>query len=171
MCRPNVEKYTNSKLRESYANKGKDSGNDQSCKRYSSVLVDDPNVYNIDYTHQVNRPQFFKYYEGTRQEANDYDGREEDIRDARKMGSKKAGEADDKESTLYVNAYDDRTMHPGFDWQSPIRQIPPCTNRCDHRFVMPNGQQNGLQGTLLEEADKTRVGSIMPRFKTELIYD
>jgi hypothetical protein len=57
----------------------------------------------------------------------------------------------------------DMILIPGMEWSVPQRRPPLCTvQHCD---PCPLTDQTALIGTLLDDADDTQVGSIMPRFE------
>lgn len=64
----------------------------------------------------------------------------------------------------YLNADDNLVLRPDMRWEVPMRRPPVCyaTEHIDYR---PSIEQSALLGTLLDDADKTSVGSIMPKFE------
>ncbi len=91
----------------------------------------------------------------------------ENLKDMRNRGLKRdepsACKFDAMRTVKYTNADDDMVLRPEFRWQVPMRRAPVCyaTERVEYS---PLADQTALLGTLLEEADKTAVGSIMPKF-------
>lgn len=73
---------------------------------------------------------------------------------------------DDCKGGQYLNAYksknDNMVLIPGQEWSVPQRKPPVCYGNFDK--YNPMVDQSALIGTLLKEADKTQVGSIMPKF-------
>jgi hypothetical protein len=92
----------------------------------------------------------------------------ENLKDMRKRGLNRdepsACKFDAMRAIKYTNADDDMVLRPEFRWEVPQRRAPVCyaTEKVEYS---PLADQTALLGTLLEEADKTAVGSIMPKFK------
>jgi hypothetical protein len=63
----------------------------------------------------------------------------------------------------YTNADNSGKLVPGYEWSVPQLRPPVCTTSAP-ATVMPGRDQTALIGTLLREADKTEVGSILPRY-------
>ena len=65
-------------------------------------------------------------------------------------------------NSYFLQDGQDMVLDPRFEWTVPQMRPPVCTNRtCD---VYPQIGQTALIGTLLADADNTKVGSIMPPF-------
>jgi len=64
----------------------------------------------------------------------------------------------------YLNADDNLVLRPEMRWEVPMRRPPVCyaTEHIDYR---PSVEQTALLGTLLDDAQRTTVGSIMPKFE------
>lgn len=69
----------------------------------------------------------------------------------------------------YLNAYDDMVLFPEYKWSVPEKRQPVCY--FEQSRVNPSLDQTALIGTLLEEADNTKVGSIMPKFEYKEMID
>lgn len=69
-----------------------------------------------------------------------------------------------KKTKNYWNADDNLVLRPEFKWQVPMRRAPVCY-ATDAKNYDPSIQQSSLIGTLLDEAENTSVGSIMPKFE------
>lgn len=69
----------------------------------------------------------------------------------------------------YLNAYDDMVLFPEYKWSVPEKRQPVCY--FEQSRVNPSLDQTALIGTLLEEADNTKVGSIMPKFEYKEMVD
>lgn len=165
MCNIKREKFTNSSLQEGYNNPHRKLNASQCYAKTDAdamVLVDNPDVYNIDYTREVYRPVIHKYYEGTRDRNAEYD---------KKLDSYNHDKNNNKEYGMYVNAYNDKTMFPGYEWTTPIKAIRPCIPNCDYKHTNPEEQQVRLFGAAIEDANNTQMGSIMPKFEGKEIYD
>jgi hypothetical protein len=68
----------------------------------------------------------------------------------------------EKAMKQYTNATDDLVLIPGQEWSVPQQRPPICYQpKCN---TSPLNSQTALLGTLLEDADNTKVGSIMPTF-------
>jgi hypothetical protein len=69
-----------------------------------------------------------------------------------------------KKTKHYLNADDNMVLRPEMRWQVPMRRAPVCyaTEQVDYN---PSVEQSSLIGTLLSDAQKTSVGSIMPKFE------
>lgn len=91
----------------------------------------------------------------------------ENLKDMRERGVKRNEPSscmyDAMRTTKYVNADDDMVLRPEYRWQVPMRRAPVCyaTERVEYS---PLADQTSLIGTLLQEAENTSVGSIMPKF-------
>jgi hypothetical protein len=66
-------------------------------------------------------------------------------------------------SSKYTNADDSGKLRPEFAWAVPQPRPPVCYGT--PTYTSPQMSQSGLIGTLLEDANKTSVGSIMPPFE------
>jgi hypothetical protein len=64
----------------------------------------------------------------------------------------------------YLNADDNLVLLPEMQWEVPMRRPPVCyaTQQIEYR---PSVEQTSLLGTLLDDAEKTSVGSIMSKFE------
>jgi hypothetical protein len=71
-------------------------------------------------------------------------------------------------NTYYLNADDDMVLYPEFKWQMPERRPPPCVGSCGE--VQPMSEQTALIGTLLTDAENTKVGSMLPKFVYKETY-
>jgi hypothetical protein len=69
-----------------------------------------------------------------------------------------------KKTNYYLNADDNMVLRPEMSWQVPMRRAPVCyaTEQVEYN---PSVEQSSLIGTLLPDAEKTSVGSIMPKFE------
>jgi hypothetical protein len=67
-------------------------------------------------------------------------------------------------STKYTNADDSGKLVPEFAWSVPQRRAPVCVGGANCAAI-PLNQPQLSHGALLEEAEKTTVGSIMPEFE------
>ena len=65
-------------------------------------------------------------------------------------------------NSYFLNADDNMVLYPEFKWSVPERRPPVCTGGTSQ--VSPMIDQSSLIGTLLEDADNTKVGSIMKPF-------
>jgi len=65
-------------------------------------------------------------------------------------------------NTKYSNATDDMKLFPEYEWSVP-QQIPPVCLHSENNYKSPV-EQTSLLGTLLQDANKTNVGSIMPLY-------
>lgn len=85
----------------------------------------------------------------------------ENMRDLRDRGVKRN---EPSSTSKYVNASDDMVLRPEFQWEVPMRRAPVCyaTEAAEYK---PDVIQTSLIGTLLEDANQTKVGSIMPKFE------
>lgn len=63
-------------------------------------------------------------------------------------------------NTMYLNADDDMVLFPEFKWEVPIRRPPVCVG--GNQEVRPVVEQTALIGTLLADAQDTKVGSVLP---------
>jgi hypothetical protein len=71
----------------------------------------------------------------------------------------------DKNKTKhYLNADDNLVLRPDMRWEVPMRRPPVCY-ATEHIEYRPTIEQTSLLGTLLDDAEKTSVGSIMPKFE------
>lgn len=61
----------------------------------------------------------------------------------------------------YLNADDDMVLFPEFKWSVP-QQFPPVCTPIEKNEYQPMIDQSALIGTLLKDASKTKVGSILP---------
>ena len=75
---------------------------------------------------------------------------------------------EDLETQWRKEKYKDLVLIPGLEWSVPIKRSPVCTVQegCGGR-PQPVLDQTALIGTLLEDADMTDNGSIMPDFKCD----
>lgn len=69
-----------------------------------------------------------------------------------------------KKTKHYLNADDNMVLRPEMSWQVPMRRSPVCY-ATDQVGYNPSVEQSALIGTLLPDAEKTSVGSIMPKFE------
>lgn len=65
-------------------------------------------------------------------------------------------------NSYFLNADDNMVLYPEFKWSVPEKRPPVCTGGTSQ--VSPMIDQSSLIGTLLEDADNTKVGSIMKPF-------
>ena len=65
-------------------------------------------------------------------------------------------------NTYYLNADDDMVLFPEFKWDVPQKRPPACVG--GGASVQPMAEQTALIGTLLSDAENTRVGSMLPNF-------
>ena len=63
-----------------------------------------------------------------------------------------------------VQPLEDMVLDPNCAWSVPQRRPPVCTRSDDGCRVCPRRDQTSLLGTLLDDATRTKVGSILPRF-------
>lgn len=72
---------------------------------------------------------------------------------------------DDLETQWRKEKYKDLILLPGMEWSIPMKRPPICTVQGGCSEPKPVLDQTALIGTLLEDADMTDNGSIMPDFK------
>jgi len=76
------------------------------------------------------------------------------------------------EKPTYENADPNMTLYKGYEWQGrPIEKLSYCSTKCSSCDIINNQSQSGLWGTTLNEAEKTEVGSILPKFIYRRIDD
>jgi len=66
-------------------------------------------------------------------------------------------------NSYYLNADDDMVLYPGYKWDVPQKRPPVCVG--GDIKVEPMTEQTALIGTLLCDAENTKVGSMMPGFE------
>jgi hypothetical protein len=66
-----------------------------------------------------------------------------------------------RRNTKYINADDNMVLFPEFKWMIP-QKFPPVCMPLEKNEYRPMIEQTALIGTLLEDASKTKVGSILP---------
>ena len=73
----------------------------------------------------------------------------------------------------YINSDEDMVLNKEFRWSVPQERPPVCVTSSGKRTPLSDRySQTALIGTLLDDAENTQVGSIMPKFKyTEELYD
>jgi hypothetical protein len=65
----------------------------------------------------------------------------------------------------YKNADPNRKLYKGYEWQGrPIEDLGSCNKQCNTCSVISSSLQPALWGTPLDDAEKTEVGSILPKF-------
>lgn len=79
----------------------------------------------------------------------------------------------DQNKPKYKNADPNRKLYKGYEWQGrPIEDLGNCNKQCNTCSVVSSSLQPALWGTPLDEADKTEIGSILPKFVyKKLDYD
>jgi len=79
----------------------------------------------------------------------------------------------EKDKPKYKNADPNRKLYKGYEWQGrPIEDLGNCNKKCHTCSVISSSLQPSLWGTTLEEAERTDVGSILPKFiYKELDYE
>lgn len=72
----------------------------------------------------------------------------------------------------YENADPNMTLYKGYEWEGlPREKLSYCSTKCSSCDIINNEAQSGLWGTTLDEASKTDVGSILPKFIYHEIND
>ena len=66
-----------------------------------------------------------------------------------------------RRNTKYINADDNMVLFPEFKWMIP-QKFPPVCMPLEKNEYRPMIEQTALIGTLLEDASKTKVGSMLP---------
>lgn len=79
----------------------------------------------------------------------------------------------EQDKITYKNADPNRKLYKGYEWQGNlIENIGNCNKQCNTCSVISSSLQPALWGTTLEEAEKTEIGSILPKFiYKKLDYD
>ena len=69
-----------------------------------------------------------------------------------------------KRGSRFLNADDNMVLNKEFEWSVPQKRAPICTPLTGACDVQMSNEQTALIGTLLNQADNTQVGSILPKF-------
>ena len=123
--------------------------------RAQATKTQDPGK-NTNIDEMIDAIKCAKYFEKSRFES------AQDMRE-KTFGYKSSCNFNSKKTKHYLNADDNMVLRPEMRWQVPMRRAPVCyaTDLVDYN---PSVEQSALIGTLLPDAEKTSVGSIMPKF-------
>jgi hypothetical protein len=69
-----------------------------------------------------------------------------------------------KRGSRFLNADDNMVLYKEFEWSVPQKRAPICTPVSGGCDVQMSNEQTSLIGTLLNQAENTQVGSILPKF-------